>query len=114
MADPITFAFLLEFYDDIIVLLRYSSTSSTGRRCEMLKKFVLIGVRCSSAMVFAGIIGHVQEVDKYGNVHTDIPVEAVVYAAIEAGDTVSIRSGDHHSSPVRYHLRRCGQGKRAC
>ncbi len=96
MADPITgSAFLLEFYDDIIVLLRLSSTSSTGRRCEMLKKFVLICVLVVlSAMVFAGIIGHVKEVDKYGNVHTDIPVEAVVYAAIEAGDTVSIRIGE--------------------
>ncbi len=60
----------------------------------MFRKGLLLSVIfVLSVLVVANIVGAVQEVDKYGNVHTNIPVEAVVYAAIEAGDLVQVRFG---------------------
>jgi hypothetical protein len=60
----------------------------------MLKRGFLLGVFVIlSALMLAGIVGAVAEIDKYGNVHTNIPMEAVVYAAIEAGDLVYVTMG---------------------
>lgn len=59
------------------------------RKITLLSVFIVLSIS-----VFAGIIGAVSEIDKYGNVRTNIPMEAIVYSAIEAGDTVYVDLGN--------------------
>src|SRR6056297_147508 len=61
----------------------------------MSKKVLLVSLlMLSVAMIFAAISGSVAEVDKYGNVHTDIAEADFLAAGFELGDMLLITMGD--------------------
>src|SRR6056297_2080662 len=61
----------------------------------MSKKVLLVSLlMLSVAMIFAAISGSVAEVDKYGNVHTDIAEADFLAAGFELGDMLLIQMGD--------------------
>jgi len=58
----------------------------------MLRKSIVLTILLICAVLtFAAVSGTVAEVDKYGNVHTDIPAEAVEEAGFELGDMLIIK-----------------------
>ncbi|HPE68938.1 MAG TPA: SAM-dependent chlorinase/fluorinase [Thermotogota bacterium] len=60
----------------------------------MLKKGLLFVLMCIvSAMLLAAVAAEVVEVDKYGNVHTNVPEQQMLEAGYEVGDMLQVSAG---------------------
>ncbi len=62
----------------------------------MIKKiFVLLLIVSISTFIFATVSGTISEVDKYGNVHTDISEVVFIEGGFEQGDILGVKAGEN-------------------
>ena len=62
----------------------------------MLKKGFLFVLMCIvSVMLLAAVEAEVVEVDKYGNVHTNVSEQQMLEAGYEVGDMLQLAAGDN-------------------